>query len=112
MFRGTQERCPLCVLVHALFMTVGVVELVFDLAFAAFGIILRLAVSMRTIDDMRWNKFMCKAGHDLDPCYSGNEQTNKDIGRNGGGEAGAGEVLLRIGKHAIQGSEELIALAL
>lgn len=61
---------------------------------AVLGIRFRLVMGMGTVDDMRWDISVCKCGYYLDACDSGYEQPDQNICRCGGGEAGAGEVLL------------------
>lgn len=77
------------------------------MALAAFGIFFRSAMTMRAIDDMRWDETVDKSRCDLDDNDSGQEETDKNICRGGGGEASARKVLFRGGEHAIQRGKEL-----
>ena len=61
---------------------------------AVLGIKFRLIMGMGTVDNMRWDISVCECRYYLDACDSGKEETDQNICRYGGGEAGAGEVLL------------------
>lgn len=72
-----------------------VVDMVFMCGLlAVLGIRFRLVMGMGTVDDMRWNKSVCKCRYCLDTCNSSYEQADQNICSYSGGEAGAGEVLL------------------
>jgi len=89
-----------------------VVAMVLVCPLSAFGITFRLAVGMRTVDNMRWDISVCKCGYYLNAYHSNNEKADQNICGYTGREASARQVLLRGGEHAIEGGKELFGISI
>lgn len=78
----------------------------FHLAVPALQVRVRL-VGVGAIDDVGWDVAVDEAGDDADDDNSGQEQPDERIRGGLGGQAGAGEVFLGGGQHAVERRKEL-----